>query len=167
MPDEAHYSKGIRMESALWKLLRRYTDVVNHKLRGRGLPARNDANVIGAIVAHFLLENQRRILDEYDELLNQGHISRLRGRRVCVTSDANANIFDISDVGAASRRRSDPSTTADESAQLEPSLRRDPWGPTSPAGPQSGPPRTVQRRNPRVTLTPEEQLERALGADGT
>jgi hypothetical protein len=58
----------IELTDDIWWILDRYLLTINAKLRQRGSKEVAGANILGAIIAKFLIENQRSILDEFNRV---------------------------------------------------------------------------------------------------
>jgi len=73
----------------VWELLRKYTFVVNERLREQGLPPTSQIKVMGGICAHFLLAIRSGILDDYEDTLLNKKINLPR-KRSCARPDLPA-----------------------------------------------------------------------------
>jgi hypothetical protein len=51
----------------VWELLKKYTFVINERLREQGLPPTSQIKVMGGICSHFLLAIRSGILDDYND----------------------------------------------------------------------------------------------------
>lgn len=58
---------SIELTDDIWWIFDRYILSINAKLRQRGAKEVAGASILGAIIAKFLIENQRSILDEYNK----------------------------------------------------------------------------------------------------